>query len=232
MPLAVVFLIWLVIKESYKIVERVFLVASALYISYIVSVFLAHPDWKAAAVSTVVPHVNVSFSYAFILMLIGLVGTTISPWMQFYIQGSAVDKGIPITCLKDSRIDAINGSIVSNIISWFIIVACAATIFAHGIPVHDVVDISGALAPLAGNYAAAIFAFGFLTASLFAASVVPLSTSYALCEGLGLERGISKKFREAPVFFGHYVGVILLSAFIISLPNVPMLSVLFIYEQQ
>lgn len=228
LPLAVVFLLWLVIKESYKIVERVFLVASALYLSYIVSVFLAHPDWKAAAVSTVVPHV--SFSYAFILMLIGLVGTTISPWMQFYIQGSTVDKGTTTACLKDSQLDAINGSIVSNIISWFIIVACAATIFAHGIPVNDVVDISKALAPLAGNYAAALFAFGLLNASLFAASVVPLSTSYALCEGLGLERGISKKFREAPVFFGHFVGVIVLSAFIISLPNVPMLSVLFISQ--
>lgn len=228
LPLAIIFLSWLVIKGTYKSVERVFLVASAIYVTYIVSAFLAHPDWKTAAVATVVP--QVSFSQAYILMLIGLVGTTISPWMQYYAQSSTADKKIPLDRLRYARIDAVNGSIVSNVISWFIVVACATTIFAHGIPVNDVVDISAALAPLAGNYASILFAFGFLSASLFAASVLPLTTSYAVCEGLGLERGVSKKFREAPVFFGHYFGVIALAAVLISLPGVPYLSVLFLSQ--
>jgi Mn2+/Fe2+ NRAMP family transporter len=150
--------------------------------------------------------------------------------MQYYAQSSTADKKIPLARLRDSQIDAVNGSIWSNVISWFIVVACAATIFVHGIPVNNVVDISAALAPLAGNYAAALFAFGFLNASLMAASVLPLSTSYAVCEGLGLERGVSKKFKEAPAFFGHYFGVIVLAAIIISLPGVPYLSVLFLSQ--
>lgn len=228
LPLAVIFLSWLVIRGTYKSVEKVFLVASALYITYIISAFLAHPDWKTAAVASVVPHV--SFSQAYILMLVGLVGTTISPWMQYYAQSSTKDKGIPLTRLRDSQLDAVNGSIVSNVVAWFIVVACAATIFAHSIPVNDVVDISKALVPLAGNYASILFAFGFLNASLMAASVLPLSTSYAVCEGLGLERGVSKKFKEAPVFFGHYFGVIVLAAVLVSLPFVPFLSVLFLSQ--
>ncbi len=228
LPLAILFLMWLVIKGSYKSVERIFLVVSVLYLSYIISGFLAHPDWGTAAISTVVP--QISFSQAYILMVVGLVGTTISPWMQFYIQASVAEKRVPSARLGYSRLDAVSGSIVSNLFAWFIVVACAATIFVHGIPVNDVVDISNALAPLAGNYAAALFAFGFLNASLFAASVLPLSTSYTVCGGLGLERGVSKTFREAPVFFGLYVGIIVLSALLISLPNVPFLSVLFISQ--
>jgi len=228
LPLAVIFLSWLVIKGTYKIVERVFLFTSALYVTYIISTFLAHPDWKAAAVASVVP--QISLSQAYILMLVGLVGTTISPWMQYYAQSSTADKKIPLAHLRDSQIDAVNGSVWSNVISWFIVVACAATIFVHGIPVNNVADISAALAPLAGNYASVLFAFGFLNASLMAASVLPLSTSYAVCEGLGLGRGVSKKFREAPVFFGHYFGVIVLAAVLISLPGVPFLSVLFLSQ--
>ncbi len=228
MPLAVLFLSWLVIKGTYKSVERVFLFTSALYVTYIISAFLAHPDWKAAAVATVVP--QVSFSQAYILLLVGLVGTTIAPWMQYYAQSSTADKGVPLERLRYSRIDAVAGAIGSNVISWFIVVACATTIFASGVQVNNVVDISGALAPLAGKYAAILFAFGFLNASLFAASVLPLSTSYAICEGLGLERGVSKKFREAPVFFGHYFGVIVLAAILVSLPGVPYISILFLSQ--
>ncbi|MGZ4903758.1 MAG: NRAMP family divalent metal transporter [Halobacteriota archaeon] len=228
MPLAVLFLIWLVIKGNYKSVERVFLFASVLYVSYIVSGFLAHPDWKTAAISTVVP--QISFTRAYLLMLVGLVGTTISPWMQFYIQSSVAEKEVPSARLGYSRLDAVSGSIVSNLVAWFIVVACAATIFTNGIQVNDVVDVSKALVPLAGNYASILFAVGFLNASLFAASILPLTTSYAVCGGLGLERGVSKTLREAPVFFGLYAGTIILSALIISLPNVPLLSILFISQ--
>ncbi|MGZ4931674.1 MAG: NRAMP family divalent metal transporter [Halobacteriota archaeon] len=228
MPLAVLFLIWLVTKGNYKSVERVFLFASVLYVSYIVSGFLAHPDWKTAAISTVVP--QISFTRAYLLMLVGLVGTTISPWMQFYIQSSVAEKEVPSARLGYSRLDAVSGSIVSNLVAWFIVVACAATIFTNGIQVNDVVDVSKALVPLAGNYASILFAVGFLNASLFAASILPLTTSYAVCGGLGLERGVSKTLREAPVFFGLYAGTIILSALIISLPNVPLLSILFISQ--
>ncbi|MGZ4941487.1 MAG: NRAMP family divalent metal transporter [Halobacteriota archaeon] len=205
-----------------------FLFASVLYVSYIVSGFLAHPDWKTAAISTVVP--QISFTRAYLLMLVGLVGTTISPWMQFYIQSSVAEKEVPSARLGYSRLDAVSGSIVSNLVAWFIVVACAATIFTNGIQVNDVVDVSKALVPLAGNYASILFAVGFLNASLFAASILPLTTSYAVCGGLGLERGVSKTLREAPVFFGLYAGTIILSALIISLPNVPLLSILFISQ--
>ncbi len=228
MPLSVLFLVWLVVKGTYKSVERIFLVASALYLSYVVSGLLAHPDWKTAAISTVVP--QISFTNAYLLMLIGLVGTTISPWMQFYVQASVAEKDIPSARLGYSRLDAVSGAIASNFIAWFIIVACAATIFANGIQVNDVVDVSTALAPLAGNYASILFAFGLLNASLFAASVLPLTTAYAVCAGLGFERGVSKTPREAPVFFGLYVGTIILSALIISLPNMPLLSIIFISQ--
>ena len=228
LPLAALFVWVIIVHGNYKSVEKVFLVGSALYFTYIISGFLAHPDWKIAAVNTFIP--NITLDAAYVTMLVGLVGTTISPWMQFYIQASVVEKRIPLKNLFDSRLDAINGSIACNVVSFFIIVACAATIFAHGIPVNNVADISGALAPLAGHYASVLFAFGFLNASLFAASVLPLSTAYSFCEGIGLESGVSKTFREAPVFYGLFTATIVLAAFFISLPNVPLLSILYLSQ--
>ena len=228
LPIAALFVWLLVVRGSYRSVEKVFLAGSALYASYIISGFLAHPDWKIATVNTFIP--NITPDTAYITMLVGLVGTTISPWMQFYIQASVVEKGIPLKHLVYSRLDAITGSIVTNVVSFFIIVACAATIFVHGIPVNNVADVSAALAPLAGKYAAALFAFGFLNASLFAASILPLSTALSVCEGFGFEAGVSKTFREAPVFFGLYTGTIVLAAVFISLPNVPLLSILYLSQ--
>ncbi len=228
LPLAALFVWLLVVRGSYRSVEKIFLVGSALYASYIISGFLAHPDWKIAAANTFIPHITPTAAY--ITMLVALVGTTISPWMQFYIQASVVEKGIPLKHLIYSRLDAITGSIVTNVVAFFIIIACAATIFVHGIPVNTVADVSAALAPLAGNYAAALFAFGFLNASLFAASILPLSTAHSVCEGIGFESGVSKTFREAPVFYGLYTGTIVLAAFFISLPNVPLLSILYLSQ--
>jgi NRAMP (natural resistance-associated macrophage protein)-like metal ion transporter len=228
LPLAALFVWLLVVRGSYRSVERVFLVASALYVTYIISGFLAHPDWKIAAVNTFIPHITPDTAY--ITMLVGLVGTTIAPWMMFYIQASVVEKGVPLKHLNYSRLDAIAGSVVTNVVAFFIIVACAATIFVHGIPVNTVADVSAALAPLAGNYASVLFAFGFLNASLFAASILPLSTAHYVCEGLGFESGVSKTFREAPIFHGLYAGVIVLAAFFISLPNVPLLSILYLSQ--
>ncbi|MFZ0925555.1 MAG: divalent metal cation transporter [Halobacteriota archaeon] len=228
LPLAALFVWLLVVRGSYRSVEKIFLVGSALYASYIISGFLAHPDWKIAAANTFIPHITPTAAY--ITMLVALAGTTISPWMQFYIQASVVEKGIPLKHLIYSRLDAITGSIVTNVVAFFIIIACAATIFVHGIPVNTVADVSAALAPLAGNYAAALFAFGFLNASLFAASILPLSTAHSVCEGIGFESGVSKTFREAPVFYGLYTGTIVLAAFFISLPNVPLLSILYLSQ--
>jgi NRAMP (natural resistance-associated macrophage protein)-like metal ion transporter len=228
LPLAAVFVWGLVIKGNYKSVERIFLFASALYVSYIISGYLAHPDWSTAAARSFVP--QITFDQAYITMIVGLVGTTIAPWMQFYIQSSIVEKGVAVKHLAYSKIDAISGAAVTNIVAFFIVVACAATIFISGVQVNNVADISAALLPLAGKYASVLFAFGFLNASLFAASILPLSTAYVVSEGLGLEAGVSKGFREAPVFHGLYLGLIIPAALIIMIPSAPLLSILYLSQ--
>ncbi|MGB8312409.1 MAG: divalent metal cation transporter [Halobacteriota archaeon] len=228
LPLAAIFVWALVIKGNYKSVEKIFLIASALYVSYIISGYLAHPNWSIAAAGSFVPHVT--FDQAYITMIVGLVGTTIAPWMQFYIQSSIVEKGVTIKNLAYSKIDAISGSVITNIVAFFIVVACAATIFVSGVQVNNVADISAALLPLAGNYASVLFAFGFLNASLFAASILPLSTAYVVSEGLGLEAGVSKGFREAPVFHALYLGLIIPAALIIMIPSAPLLSILYLSQ--
>ena len=228
LPLAAFFVWLLVVKGTYKSVEKVFLMASALYFSYIVAGFLAQPDWGLAAQSMIMP--QISLDAAYITMVIGLVGTTIAPWMMFYIQSSVVEKGISLKNLKYSKMDAVLGAIVVNIVAFFIVIACAATIYANGIQVNNVADVSMALAPLAGQYASILFAFGFLNASLFAASILPLSTAYYVCESLGFEAGVSKSFREAPVFHGLYLGLIIAAVIIILIPSVPLLSILYLSQ--
>ena len=228
LPIAALFVWLLVVKGNYKSVEKVFLMASALYFSYIVAGYLSNPDWGLAAKSLLVPHINTSAAY--ITMVVGVVGTTIAPWMMFYIQSSVVEKGVSIRNLKYSKADAIFGAIIVNIVAFFIVLACATTIFTTGIQVNDVADVSRALAPLAGQYASILFALGFLNASLFAASILPLSTAYYVCESLGFEAGISKGFREAPIFHGMYLGLIILAVIIIMFPNVPLLSILYLSQ--
>ncbi len=228
LPLAALFVWLLVVKGNYKSVEKVFLMASALYFSYIVAGFLAQPDWSLAAQSLVVP--QISLDPVYITMVIGMVGTTIAPWMMFYLQSSVVEKGVSLQNLKYSKADAIIGAIVVNVVAFFIVLACAATIYTNGIEVNNVADVSKALVPLAGQYASILFAFGFLNASLFAASILPLSTAYYVCESLGFEAGVSKSFREAPVFHGMYLGLILLAVLIIMMPNVPLLSILYLSQ--
>ena len=228
LPAAALFVWLLVVKGNYKSVEKIFLLASSLYLSYIVAGFLAGPNWGLAAKSVLLP--QVSLSTAYITMVIGIVGTTIAPWMMFYIQSSVVEKGISLKNLKYSKIDAIFGAIVVNIVAFFIVLACAATIYTNGIQVTNVADVSNALVPLAGHYASILFAFGFLNASLFAASILPLSTAYYVCESLGFEAGVSKGFREAPVFHGLYLGLIILAVIIIMIPSVPLLTILFLSQ--
>ena len=200
-------LVWfLVVRGDYHRVEKIFLIASVVYIAYIFAGVLSQPSWHDALVATVrLPHRSVWSNRAYIYMAIGVVGTTIAPWMQFYLQSSIVEKGIRVRDYAASRLDVIVGSIFTDVVAWFIIVACAATLYVHGMGAIQVAsDAAEAMRPLAGDYAFLLFAFVLFNASLFAASMLPLSTAYTVCEGLGLESGVDKSFREAPFFYWLY----------------------------
>jgi NRAMP (natural resistance-associated macrophage protein)-like metal ion transporter len=222
------FFVWLlVVRGTYASIEKIFLTASAFYVAYIVAGLLAHPDWKAAAFATVTrPEAAGIRNYGYLYMVIGLVGTTIAPWMQFYLQASIVEKGITARQYAASRWDVILGCVFTDVVAWFIIVACAATLYANGH--HDIAsaaDAAQALRPLAGEYAYLLFAAGLFNASLFAASILPISTAYAVCEGLGFESGLDKKFREAPVFYWLYTVLIMLGAAVLLVPGLPLVYV-------
>lgn len=200
-------LVWfLVVRGDYQRVEKIFLVASVVYIAYIFAGVLSQPSWHDALVATVrLPHRSVWSNRAYIYMAIGVVGTTIAPWMQFYLQSSIVEKGIRVRDYAASRLDVIIGSFFTDVVAWFIIVACAATLYVHGMGAIQVAsDAAEAMRPLAGDYAFLLFAFGLFNASIFAASILPLSTAYTVCEGLGLESGVDKNFQEAPFFYWLY----------------------------
>ena len=220
--------VWvLVVRGTYNSVEKIFLTASGFYVCYIIAGVLAHPDWKAAAFATVTrPEAAGIRNYGYLYMVIGLVGTTIAPWMQFYLQASVVEKGVTPRQYRALRWDVILGCIFTDVVAWFIIVACAATLYANGH--HDVAsaaDAAQALRPLAGKWAYLLFAAGLFNASLFAASILPISTAYAVCEGLGFEAGVDKKFHEAPVFYWLYTVLIVLGAGVILIPRLPLIYV-------
>jgi NRAMP (natural resistance-associated macrophage protein)-like metal ion transporter len=206
------FLVWaLVVRGTYRFVEKVFLIACVFYIAYPISCYLAHPDWTTALVKTINPTFQLNSAY--LVMLLGVIGTTIAPWMQFYLQSAVVEKGIKLKNYVLSKWDVIIGCIVTDVVAFFIIVACAATIYAtgHG-KIKDAGDAALALRPLAGQAASWLFAFGLCNASLFSASILPLATAYYVCEGLGFESGINKGFREAPAFYWLYTSLIVLGA--------------------
>jgi len=227
-PLGAFFVWMLVVKGTYKSVEKVFLVACLFYITYIISGFLAKPDWNAVKDSILTPELE--FSAGSFGMLIGLIGTTIAPWMQFYLQSAVVEKNIKLKNYKYSRADVISGSFMVNLVALFIIVACAATLSKSGIRIETAKDAALALAPLAGKYCSYLFAFGLLNASLFAASILPLSTAYVVCEGMGWEQGVDKKFSEAPQFYGLYSLLIFLGAGVVLWPNLPLIPIMFISQ--
>ncbi|MGO9210097.1 MAG: Nramp family divalent metal transporter [Terriglobales bacterium] len=226
-PVCAVIVWLLVVKGTYKSVEKIFLVASFIYVTYIVAGLIARPEWKLALVATVKPpELSVFAHSAYLYMVIGVVGTTIAPWMQFYLQASIVEKGITPRQYGASKLDVISGCVFTDIVAWFIIVACAATLFAHGMfEIRNGADAAQALKPLAGNYAYILFAVGLFNASLFAASILPISTAYAVCEGLGLESGVGKKFSEAPFFYWLYTALIAVGAGVILIPNVPLIQI-------
>ncbi len=224
-PLTAILVFGLVTQGTYRVVERVFLLASALYVVYVVSAFLAHPPWGAILRQTVRPSFSLQGGY--LTTLITIVGTTIAPWMQFYLQSSIVDKGVRLRDLRWARLDAYVGSGVAGLIAFFIIVACGATLFPNGIRVETAKDAALALEPFAGRYAAMLFAFGLLNASVFSAAILPLSTAYAVCEALGWETGVDRRPREAPGFFFIYTLMILLGAAPILLPQAPLVAIMF-----
>jgi NRAMP (natural resistance-associated macrophage protein)-like metal ion transporter len=224
---ACAFLVWiLVVKGDYKSVEKVFLIASVFYIAYIVAGVLSGPDWHLAMVETVkLPPRGVWHDKLYVYMTVGIIGTTISPWMQFYLQSTIVEKGITVRQYKASRLDVIVGSFFTDLVAWFIVVACAATLFTHGIRnIADPADAAGAMKPLAGQYAFILFAAGLFNASLFAASILPLSTAYTVCEGLGLESGLDKSFSEARFFYWFYTLLLAGGAGIVLIPNFPLVK--------
>ena len=221
-------IVWLiVVKGQYKGVEKIFLAASFFYVTYILAGILAKPAWMDAMTATIKPpHLAAFQQESYLYMVIGVVGTTIAPWMQFYLQSSIVEKGVTRRQYKTSRLDVIIGCIFTDVVAWFIIVACAATLYVHGhYEIRDAADAAQALRPLAGDYAYILFSLGLFNASLFAASILPLSTAYTVCEGLGFESGVGLKFSEAPAFYWLYTFLIAAGAVVILTPGIPLVKI-------
>jgi NRAMP (natural resistance-associated macrophage protein)-like metal ion transporter len=225
-PICALVVWFIAVRGDYKQVEKIFLFASVVYIAYIFAGVLSQPNWHEAMAATIQMPPKSAWTGDYIYMAIGVVGTTIAPWMQFYLQSSIVEKGVRVKDYAASRIDVIVGSIFTDVVAWFIVVACAATLFVHGMGAIQVpADAADAMRPLAGNYAFLLFAFGLFNASLFAASILPLSTAYTVCEGLGLESGVDKSFKEAPFFYWLYGALIASGAItVLILPDSKLIS--------
>ncbi|HZQ55113.1 MAG TPA: Nramp family divalent metal transporter [Bryobacteraceae bacterium] len=223
-------LVWVVIvRGRYKPVERILIIASLVYFAYPVSAFLAKPDWDLALKQTVIP--TFSSDPAYLAAIIGLIGTTITPWMQFYLQAAVVEKGVDSRHYNLCRLDVITGCIVTDVIAFFIVVACGATIYHSGnAEMKDVAQAALALKPFAGRFAALLFAAGLVNASLLSAAILPLATSYNICEGLGFESGIDKRFSEAPVFYWLYTLLVGGGAAFVLIPGLPLFKYI-IYSQ-
>ena len=224
-PLGALAIAILILRGNYRFVERVFLVACLFYITYIVSAFMSKPEWGQIAKATVVPHVQ--FSSGFLLLAIGLVGTTIAPWMQFYIQASTVEKSIKKEELGYARVDVIVGSIIAVAVAAFIIITCGSTLFKAGIKVDSAAAAARALEPLAGRHAGTLFAIGLLAAGLFSSGILPLSTSYHVCEGMGWPAGVNHRYGEAKQFYVLYAGILTVGAIPILIPGMPLLKVMY-----
>jgi Mn2+/Fe2+ NRAMP family transporter len=219
---------WLVVKGSYKRVEVVFLLMSLAFFAYPVAAVLAKPDWLQVGKALVVP--NFSFESGFLLLFVATVGTTLTPYMQLYIQSAVAEKGVGLESYKFQKLDAYSGAIFADIIAGFIIVATGATLFIRHIEVATAEDAAQALAPLAGPFASQLFAIGLFGASVLAAAVVPLTTTYSLTEAIGFERGISRTFSEAPAFLGLYTGVLVFGAAIAMIPGIPVIQLLIVTQ--
>jgi len=219
-PLGALFIWFLVVKGSYRFVERILLVACLLYFGYVLSGFMAKPEWSRVMYATFVPQIQ--WNAEFMMLSIAIIGTTITPWMQFYLQSSIAEKGIKKEEYKATRLDVFIGCGITDIVSFFIIVTCATTLFPLGMRINEASEAALALKPLAGNYAFLIFAVCLANASLLGAIIVPLATSYYICEAMGWERGVNKTFREAPQFMWIYTFMIVIAVIVILIPDAPL----------
>ena len=227
-PLAAIVIWFLIVKGSYKRVERVFLLMSLVFLGYIVSAFLSRPDWSAVAVGLVRPEFK--FEHAFLFTFVAVIGTTISPYMQVYVQSSVVEKGVTPDDYGKTKLDVWFGTIFALLIVFFIIVSTAATLHKAGIQISTAADAARALRPLAGRYAETLFGLGLFGASMLAAGVLPIATAYSITEALGFEKGVSRSFREAPIFLGTFTFLIAVGAAIAIVPNLPLIRVLLVTQ--
>jgi Mn2+/Fe2+ NRAMP family transporter len=223
-PLGAVLVWWLVLKGSYKVVERVFLFLCLIYFCYVPSGIMANPPWGEVMRQLVIPHFSLDSQY--LTILLGVIGTTIAPWMQFYIQSAVVEKGITAKDYGYSRLDVIFGCCMTDFIAMFIIVACAATLYTHSIKIDSAEAAAMALAPLAGTWASYLFAVGLLNASIFAAAILPIGTSFFICEAFGLEAGIDKSWEEAPVFYWLFTLLVISGAGFVLIPNASLMKIM------
>ena len=222
-PLAAIAVWILVVKGNYKISEKIFLIFSVFLLSYVVSAILAKPDWSEIGKAIITP--SIQWDGAYISTVLGLVGTTVAPWMQFYMQSSVIEKGIKIGDYKFTIWDVVIGCIATIVVAFFIIVSCAATLHVNGVQIGEAKDAARALKPLAGVLASEVFAFGLFVASVFSAAILPLATAFYVCEAFGFEAGIDKKFSEAPQFYTLFSLIILVGVVIILIPNAPLITI-------
>ena len=225
-PIAALIVWLLVVKGNYKSVEKIFLGVSLVFVTYIIAAFLAGPDWGAVAHATVVPHVSTNSH--FMSLVIAMIGTTIAPWMMFFTQSNVVDKGV--TDDKDEmfyqKIDVVSGTVVACLVAWFIIITTGSVLYPAGISVESAADAATALAPFAGEYAQILFAAGLTAASFLAACVLPLTTSFVICEAFGWEAGVDFTWKEAPMFKGIFTFVIIFSAIVVLLPGINLMNIM------
>ncbi len=227
-PLSAVAIWWLVVKSSYQRVERVFLLMSLVFLGYIVSAFLAKPDWGAVAAGLVRP--SFSLDQAYLFTFVAVVGTTISPYMQVYVQSSVVERGVTPENYSRTKMDVWVGTVLAILVVFFIVVSTSATLHQHGLHIESAADAARALRPLAGPYAQTLFAIGLFGASMLAAGVLPLATAYSISEALGFEKGVSRSFREAPIFIGVFTFLVAVGAAIAVIPNLPLIRVLLVTQ--
>lgn len=224
-PLTAIVVWVLVVKGNYSFAERIFLIFSVALLSYIVSALLGKPNWQAIGQATIQPHMPANFDS--ISMVIGLVGTTIAPWMQFYMQSAVIEKGLSIEDYKYTIVDVVVGCVATIVVAFFIMVACGSTLYSHGhgTVINDARDAAIALKPFAGQMASQVFAFGLFIASIFSATILPVATAFYVCEAFGFEAGIEKKWKEAPQFYVLYTIILVISAGIILIPNAPLIPI-------
>lgn len=222
-PISALLVWWLVVKGTYKFSERVFLIFSAFLLVYVVSALLGKPHWHEIGQAMIKP--DIKYTKDYLTIVIGIIGTTIAPWMQFYMQSAVIEKGLKITDYKYTLADVIIGSIITVVVAFFIIVACASTLHENGIKIEEAKDAAFALKPLAGDLASATFAFGLFIASIFSATILPVATAFYVCEAFGFEAGVDKKWKEAPQFYWLFTSIIIIGAAIILIPNAPLILI-------